>query len=311
MKSLIFPSAATHGSTVAIIAPASVVRPEYVYGAQKRIEAAGFRVKVMPHALGPADGSYASTASERLADLHAAWTDPDVSVILCARGGYGCVHLLEGLSDAMLQSSPKWLIGFSDVSALHARLAAAGIASVHGSMAKYIASADVGDSVLEALLHIVAAEAPTMDYTIPSSSYNGRRGNAQGVLKGGNLAVLSHLMSTPFDMFAGEDTILFIEDVAEAIYATERMLWQMKLNGVFASCKGVVVGSFTESRADRNFSDTASMINRRFSEWGIIDRIPVVFNFPVGHIEANLPLIQGAAVCLTDDGHTVRLQSIK
>lgn len=310
MKSLTFPSPATPGSTIAIIAPASIVNPDYVYDAQKRIEAAGFKVRIMPHVLGPADGSYAAHAAKRLDDFRSAWEDPEVSVVLCARGGYGCVHLLDDISDDLLQTSPKWLIGFSDVSVLHARLAAAGIASLHGAMAKYIASPNRGNDILEALLSVVCAEQPSMDYTLPASPYNGRRCCAKGLLKGGNLAVLSHLMSTPYDMFAGDDTVLFIEDISEAIYATERMLWQMKLSGALAKCRGIIVGSFTETAADRNFTDTAAMIHRRFGEWGVLESIPVVFDFPVGHTFENVPLIQGASVSISDDGHNVRLKSI-
>lgn len=302
---LIIPRPLRAGEAVAIVSPASHVKAEYVYGAAERLRSRGFRVKIMPHAAQEACGSYAATEAERLEDLRSAWLDPEVRVVLCSRGGYGCVHLLEGLSDALLLADPKWLVGFSDVSALHARLQAAGIASVHGSMARYL-SEDDGERVLDGLLAITGAEAPHIDYTFAPSPFNAC-GTATGTLRGGNLAVLSHLMATPYDIFAGSGHILFIEDISEAIYATERMLWQLKLSGALERASGLLVGQFTDSRADSNFPDTATMIYTRLREWGVLGRIPVAFGVPVGHIPANVPLPEGMTARLEVTPDSVKL----
>lgn len=304
--SLIFPPPLRPGAKIAIVSPASAVSPSYVHGAAERIEAAGFRALIMPHALGPACGSYAAGLDERLADLQNAWADPEVGAILCARGGYGCVHLLSSISDSFLRYTPKWLIGFSDVSALHARLAAAGIASVHGSMAKYI---DADPDVLLSLLNIICSPSPSVDYRYPSSPLNGLRATVSAPLLGGNLAVLSHLIGTPYDIFAHTGCILFIEDISEAIYALERMLWQLWLSGAFSHCRAVIVGRFTETSPDRNYPDPYAMIHARLSQWGVLAKIPVVFDIPVGHIPGNIPLIHGARVTLSDNGSYVTLSS--
>lgn len=293
---------------MAMISPASFVRSEFVEGAKRRIEAAGYKVRVYPSALGPSDGSYAAPVAKRLADFKATWTDKDVRAIICTRGGYGCVHLLEGLTPELLKTNPKWLVGFSDVSALHAMLLKEGVASVHGSMARYIAE-DAG--VLDGLLSIIGSDKPGFSYTIPNKGdYKAKTAKVRGQLKGGNLAVLSHLIGTPYDIFSGEGDILFIEDVSEAIYASERMLWQLKLAGVLDKAAGIVVGSFTETRADKNFPDTESMIYKRLTEWGIAERIPVVSGFPIGHIPENIPLIQGAEVELSVDDSFINLKTI-
>lgn len=298
MSELIYPAPLRAGQTVAFISPASAVKAEFVQGAAARVEQAGFKARVMPHALGEPCGSYAASEADRLRDFADAWTDPAVGAVICGRGGYGGVHLLDSLSDEMLRSNPKWLVGFSDVSALHARLLSAGVASVHGSMARYISDPEGGETVLGSLLRILCADTPRVDYLLPPSPLNSP-GGARGSLRGGNLAVLSHLIATPYDIFAGQDNILFIEDVSEAIYATERMLWQLKLSGVLDRAKGLIIGQFTDTRADRNFPDTTAMIHHRLGQWGLLGRIPVAFDFPVGHIPGNLPLIQGAQVELT------------
>lgn len=305
---MIYPRPLKKGDKIALIAPATTVKREYVEGAARLLELEGYVPEVMPHTLGPADGSYASSAACRLADFRAAWRDPQIRAILCARGGYGAVHLLDGITDSELLADPKWLIGFSDISALHGRLHAAGIASIHGPMAKHLTEEGRDDICTDALLRLLSDTVPTMDYTIPPHPFN-RCGQGRGELRGGNLAVLSHLTGTPYDLLSprtDESAILFIEDISEAIYATERMLWQLKLSGVLARCAGLLVGSFTESRADRNFPDTATMIHTRLDQWGL-KGFPVAFGVPTGHTARNLPLVEGARVTLEVTGDGVRL----
>lgn len=308
---MIFPKALQPGDTIAIISPSSTVKPEYIAGAERILRAEGFGTKVMHHAGGPADGSYASTEDARLSDFREAWTDPEVRAILCARGGYGAVHLLDKIGYEELSADPKWLIGFSDISALHARLNVSGIASIHGPMAKHLTENEGKDIASFALLKMLRDPSHSMDYTIEPHKFN-RPGCAEGELRGGNLAVLSHLINTPYDILTPgihDNLILFIEDIGEAIYATERMLWQLHLSGALKRCKGLLVGSFTETRADKNFADTASMIDARLRQWGA-DSMPVAFGVPVGHTNHNLPLIEGARVRLEVTPKGTHLYSI-
>ena len=116
MSSIIFPRPLRKGDRIAIISPASAVKPEYVDGAARAIAARGFVPVVMPHAKGPADGSFAAGERSRIADFTAAWNDTGTKAVLCARGGYGCVGILPAVPGSMLRANAKWLVGFSDVS---------------------------------------------------------------------------------------------------------------------------------------------------------------------------------------------------
>lgn len=287
------------GDKVAIVSPASVVRREFVEGAVQRLRNFGLEVIVMPHAVDSQHGTFASRAEERVADLLFAWQDPDVKAILCARGGYGCVHLLPHLKAGMLRSNPKWLIGFSDVSALHAMLYRAGVMSLHSPMAKHLALQPEDDEATGWMMRLLTKDTG-IDYSLAPHPLN-RHGEARGILRGGNMAVLDGLSATPYniiDVEPGEDVILFIEDIAEPLYKIDRMLWRLYLNGTLHNLKGLIVGQFTEYKPDANWPDAETLISARLKEWGLTE-LPVAFDFPVGHVTRNLPLIEGATATLT------------
>lgn len=125
----------------------------------------------MPHALGPSSGSYAASHELRLADLRSALSDPSVKAILCARGGYGCVHLIPHIPAEMIRKNPKWIIGFSDVSALHALWLHAGVASIHAPMAKHLSIESEDHPATEALMRILSGDV-AMDYSFPPHHLN-------------------------------------------------------------------------------------------------------------------------------------------
>lgn len=279
------PPALVPGDTVAIVSPASAIDPELVSGAVRALEAAGFRALVMPHTLG-CTGTYSAGADERLADLTEAMATPGVRAILCSRGGYGAVHLL-----GRFEPSPVWLIGFSDVSALHALWHRHGIASVHGSMARHLALFPADDPANVALMRLLThREIPS--HSFPASPLN-RCGQATAPMVGGNLAVLSGLISTPMDMLR-PGTILVIEDIAEPIYKVERILHQLRLNGVLPALAGLVVGQFTDYRPDPNHPSMEEMIARMVEPYSY----PVAFGAPFGHVDTNMPFVQGAQMHL-------------
>lgn len=307
-KQITFPAPLRKGDTIAIISPATTVKSEYVEAAKCRLERLGYVVKIMPSALGPADGSYASSAQSRLCDLKTALTDHEVKAVLCARGGYGAVHLIDKIDKKIIADNPKWLIGYSDISALHAMMQRAGVASIHAPMAKHLSIESEEDYSLKALLEILQGE-PSITYVTPSHHYN-VPGDAGGVLRGGNLAVLAGLIATDFDLLTpvdGEEVILFIEDISEAIYSTERMLYHLHLNGALSRIKGLIVGQFTENKADLNFADTHAMIYSRLKDFGL-DKIPVAFDYPVGHVSRNFPMVEGARVSLSVGDENVVLR---
>lgn len=284
------------GDRVAILSPASVINPGYVRGAVATLEKWGLSPEVMPHALGES-GSFSGTAAERLSDFREALLDPEVRAVICSRGGYGCVHLLPEL-DRLLSSGrvePKWLVGFSDVSALHALWNRHGWPSVHASMTKHLALAGPEDPLNLRLLSILRGGLPAL--TLPtgfSGSPAGKRsrcGGARGMVAGGNLAVIGGLAGTPFNPVR-PGTILLIEDIAEPIYKVERILWQLRLAGIFDNLAGLIVGQFTDYRApSRDHADMYAMIDTFLSGGGEDCRFPVAMDVPVGHVDDNHPVL--------------------
>jgi len=281
------------GDKVAILSPASVIDPMLVAGAADTLMQLGYEPVVMPHALGT-HGSYSGTKAERLSDLTAALTDTSVRAILCSRGGYGSVHLIEDLVPVLHSTihDPKWLIGFSDISALHALWNANGIESIHGSMARQLALGPDTEATCR-LIAMLTGQSRPLEWENKSSVSN-RQGIVTARLTGGNLAVLDSLIGTPYNALK-PGNILFIEDIAEPIYKIERMLYHMKLSGILEGIAGLIVGRFTEYSPDRNHSDMESMIARLVEGYGF----PVAFDAPVGHIGGdNMPLPHGSTVTL-------------
>lgn len=299
MEQIIFPSPLTKGDKIAIISPASHILPDYVDGACNAITQMGFQPVVSNHCKGQC-GGYSGTIEQRLADFLEALHNPEVKAILCSRGGYGVVHLLEYLSADDIAENAKWLIGFSDISALHAAMVASGVASIHASMAKHLTQFGVDDEATVALFNILQGNLPT--YQTPSHAFN-KPGTASGTLTGGNMAVLCGLLDTDFDLLSRGD-ILFIEDVGEEVYKIERMLYNLRLSGVLPMIKGLIVGRFTDYRNPDGNGDSMEQMAKRMVE---PYDIPVAFDFPVGHVDENMPLIEGAQVTLTV-ADTVTLQ---
>lgn len=296
---MIKPSNLKSGHKIAIISPATIVKPIYIDQAAEALKAEGLKPIIMPHAKGPAKGSYAAADADRLADLLAAISDPEIKAILCARGGYGCNHLLHAIPPQLIADNPKWLIGFSDISALHALWQKAGVISLHAPMAKHLSTLPADHYCTRAMMHILRDSLPT-EYMTPSHPLI-TRGEAQGILAGGNLAVINGLAATPFDPLnladSSEGLILFIEDIAEKIYAVERMLTRLILAGQLQKCKALIVGHFTEYTPDPNHPDMEHMIRALLDRYDI--KIPVAFGFPAGHTDDNLPLPLGAKASLS------------
>ncbi|MCM1068189.1 MAG: LD-carboxypeptidase [Muribaculaceae bacterium] len=295
MKNTRFPAPLRRGDKIAICSPAGKIDQKIVDAAMPVLRTQGWEPVIMPHALGES-GSFSGTADERYADLRDAFADPSVRAILCSRGGYGVVHNLDRLAELPLADDPKWVIGFSDISALHALMESKGIASVHSSMCAHIKEgADDPDNA--ALFDILRGGRPV--HIFDSHDYD-RPGIVTGKLLGGNLAVIAELIDTPFDLIR-PDTILFIEDIAEPIYKIERILYQLRLSGVLPKLKGLIVGQFTDYKPSDDHPDMESMIRDAVAPYDF----PVAFNAPIGHVDHNVPLIEGATVTLkvSPSGH--------
>ena len=300
-RQLLIPPPLHQGSRIAIASPAGAVDTDVVHGAARVLTSWGFIPEIMPHAL-DRYGSFAATPQDRLSDMTEALTSPRYDAVLCSRGGFGAVHLLESLSKLPLREFPKWLIGYSDITALHCLMSSEGIASLHAPNCRHIAETGGTDPCSQRLRAILtgAPVSPVESATHPLAI----AGSATGVLRGGNFAVLSSLISTPFDTITvTTDTILFLEDISEPIYKVERMLHTLCLNGTLRRLRGLIFGQFTNYRPTDLYPTVEQMIAPLVGDLGI----PVAFDFPVGHVSCNYPLMVSAPVTLTVGEHTTEL----
>lgn len=308
-KKIIFPQPLKEGDKVAIVSPASPVKEEFIDQAAEYLSGHGFEPVIFPHAKGPKSGTYASDFDGRLDDLIASYSMPDIKAVICSRGGYGAVHLLPHIPGHLLSDNPKWLVGFSDISALHALSISQGVGSVHGPMTKHFA---IGNEGASEIIKILCGENHPVITSIGNKELpDNHAGCGEGILLGGNLAVLDGLAGTSFDLFARaltEDVIIFIEDIAEPIYKVERILYRLYLQGVLSKAKGLAVGQFTEYKPDGNYASMEQMISD-FLYRNNLTHLPVGFGFPIGHIEDNRPVIEGQRVRLECDKRIAKLIS--
>lgn len=287
------------GDKIAIVSPASAVDPEYIDGACRVLEAWGYIPLPGKHCRNRL-GYFSGSREERLEDFRTALHDPEIKAILCARGGYGTIHHAEHITAEEIRANAKWIIGFSDISVIHAICRCAGVPSIHASMAKHLAMFGADAPCNIALRNIL--EGNSTVYHIPSHKYN-RTGTVSGEIVGGNLAVLSGLIGTPLDIFR-PGIILFMEDIGEPIYKVERMLYALRLSGVLGSLKGLIVGRFTDYREpDSNGETMYGMIRRMVTDYNY----PVAFDFPIGHIDDNHPIVEGGKATLCIDSNEVAL----
>ncbi len=302
-SNVIIPKSIKEGSKIAIISPASSVKDAVIDTAIVKLRERGYEPVVFPHAYGKNFGTHPASDEDRAADLMNAFLDPEIDAILCTRGGYGTVRMLPMLNMDVIRQNPKWLIGYSDISDLHAFMHKAGVASIHGPMCGHIAKeADTIPST-EYLFKVLTDSLP-ITYELPANDYN-KHGHARGRLVGGNLLTINGLSETPYDIMnigEDEDVILFIEDVSEQIYAIERVLMRMHYSGLLSQVKGFIVGQFTEYRPSEDFASMEDMIHYWLKKWGYYNEhnpMPIVFDFPTGHVTENYPMIVSADTELT------------
>lgn len=284
---------------IKIVSPSGAVDPQYIDRATEVLRGWGYEVSEAAHARGKV-GRFAASDEERVADLADALADPAVDMILCARGGYGLQRIIDRIPPIH-----KPIIGFSDITALHMLAAQTGQATIHAMMCKGI-SETKGLSPSFCVLHPSSflqralAQEP-LHYELPAHPLN-RVGKTKGTLVGGNLSVLYGLQGTEYgldeklrmkDERGGSPLILFIEDVGERHYHIDRMMNNLRLSGVLADLSGLIVGQFNDCEDDPSMGCTIYETIRRAVE---PYHYPVVFNFPAGHVEENMPLYLNAPV---------------
>jgi muramoyltetrapeptide carboxypeptidase len=287
---MIQPPVLKPGDLIYITAPAKFMDPQAVKYAKKHLEENGFKVLISENCLGK-HHYFSGTDEERLLDFQFGIDHPDVRAILCARGGYGCIRLVDRINWANMLREPKWLIGFSDITVFHHRLNKLGVQSIHGSMP--INFEKNTDAALTSLVNTLQGSWP--QFLLPSNQSN-KAGIATGNLIGGNLSIVYSMLGTD-DQFDFEASILFLEDVGEHYYQVERMLYALKKAGVFQKIKGLIIGGISE------LEDTDPPLGRTIEEM-VLDqleytRIPVLFGFPGGHIADNRAIIVGKKIQLT------------
>ena len=274
------------GNEIRIISPSGVIDPALIDGAKKVLSGWGFHVTEGKFAR-ESFGRFAGTREQRIYDLQSALDDPNVKAILCSRGGYGLAQIIDKLDFTPFVKSPKWLIGFSDITILHNAINNSGIASIHGIMAKHLTELPPYSEQILRLKDILGGKLPV--YEAPYHKLN-KPGNTKGKLVGGNLSVLMGLRGSKFDT-EFKNNILFIEDVAEKPYHIDRMMQNLRFSGVLAQLSGLVVGQFSDCEEDSLMMQTiAEIISDSVKEYNF----PVCFNFPAGHVDYNLPLVLGS-----------------
>lgn len=276
-----------------IVSPAGKIDETLVVNALTLLKQWGLNASVSEHAL-CSTGRFSGFVEQRLSDLQKAFDDPDIKLVFCSRGGYGIVHLLDKLDFTAIKENPKWVVGYSDVTALHAALQANGVMSVHAPMAKHFSDEGAEDISVRYTKSILAGQ--PLKYCIPvrRNDYLNREGSASGRLFGGNLSVFCSLLGTGYVKIP-RNGILFMEDIGEAPYKVDRMIYQLKLAGVFDKISGLIVGQFTDYEEDNQmYGALLESIRNAVSEYAF----PICFDFPVGHVKLNFPLIMGSRALL-------------
>jgi muramoyltetrapeptide carboxypeptidase len=248
---------------------------------------------------------FAGDDALRTRDLQQMLDDPSIRAIFSARGGYGSYRILDRLDFTQFLKNPKWIIGFSDITVVHCHLHRMGVQSLHAIMPKLFGSEGVTDSI-ETLRQCLFGE-PLTPYTSPAHLLN-RPGSASGQLVGGNLTLLMHILGTPSDIdLTGK--LLFIEDIDETLFSTDRMMIQLRRSGRLANLAGLLVGQFTDMRINDSspFGKTANEI---IAEQVAGYDYPVCFDFPVGHVARNLALPIGkiAELVVNEEGGRLKLK---
>lgn len=293
------PSFLRAGDNIHIVSPSGAIQPGFIDGATKLLSSWGLKVTEGKYAR-TEYGRFSGTKDERVADLQQALDDPNVKAILCSRGGYGLAQIIDKIDFTSFAKSPKWLIGFSDITILHNAITALGIASMHGIMTKYLTELPEESDQITSFKNLLFGT--PSNFSIKPEAEN-RPGRAVGKLIGGNLSVMMGMRSTPFDLDF-HNNILFIEDVGEKPYQIDRMMQSLRLSGVLKQISGLVVGQFSDYDEDPlMMQSVAEIILAAVSEYDY----PVCFNFPAGHVDYNLSLILGEQAELFVESDKVRL----
>lgn len=278
------PKPLKRGDTIGLVSTARKISKKELKPAVELLESWKLKVVFAPH-LFEEEHQFAGSDEQRLADLQGFIDNPEIKAILCVRGGYGTVRIIDELNFLALAENPKWIGGYSDGTVLLNKLRRIGIECLHSSMPVNFEGNT--KKSLDSIRQVLFNE--PLEYKIPTHSFN-RKGEARGRLTGGNLSMLYSQLGSPTALNT-EGEILFIEDVDEYLYHIDRMMHALKRAGYFKQVSAVVVGSMSSMRDNTiPFGHTAEEIIRDvLSPYNF----PLCFGFPAGHQKDNRALIFG------------------
>jgi muramoyltetrapeptide carboxypeptidase len=291
------------GDLIGVIAPAGPAKPDALAQVEPLYARHGLRVRLYPGCY-LSTGYLAGSDAARLADLHQALADDDVAALHCLRGGYGAMRLLDGVDTTLLHAKPKLLIGYSDITALHALWAGNGLPSLHAPMPASDLVKPGREDDAQALFDLLrnglpagAVLSPMIDPAVRAGGLHAP-GRATGRLIGGNLSLVAALLGTRWAWDA-RGAILFLEDVSEELYRVDRLLTHLRLAGVLDAVAGFLIGSFTEEESPAAL--LCEMLVPLCRQRGL----PLLAGWPTGHGTPNRPLPLGVQATLDADAGTV------
>ena len=290
--------------TIGIICPSGFMPYQKAQTCIDTLQQWGFKVKI-GKTLGNQFNYFSGTDDERLIDLQLMMDDEEVNAIFCARGGYGLSRIIDRIDFDRFKKNPKWIIGYSDITILHAHLHSQfNIASLHAPMASAFNNGGTENGFVQSLRQAIIGN----DYSYSCSAQTlNREGEAEGELVGGNLSILAHLIGTASDVDT-KNKILFLEDVGEYLYNVDRMMMQVKRSGKLEYLAGLIIGGFTEMK-DTTIpfgQNVYDLISDKVKEYNY----PVCFDFPVSHSERNYALKVGLKHQLIVENEKVVLREL-
>jgi muramoyltetrapeptide carboxypeptidase len=281
----------TAGDTVAIVAPAGKIPKESIDKAADVLRSWGLQVVISKNISSRSHSYFSGSDKERLADIQE-MLDGNICAVLCARGGYGMTRILDRIDFSFFLKNPKWIIGFSDITALHLKLYELGVESIHGPMSSHFFKSEYSESITS-LRNLLFGKQQAI-----AASHNkmNRPGSASGVVIGGNLSLLNDALGTTTspDM---KNAILMVEEIGEYKYKVDRMFTQLNRAGKLDQLAALIIGHMTDIRdADPGFGESIEEI--------VMDKVkeysyPVAFNFPFGHDAPNMAWRHGARATLS------------
>ncbi len=276
------------GDLIAIAATARKISYEELEPAIHTFESWGLRVLLHPH-LFDVDHQFAGTDEMRSNVFNDYLRNPEVRAIICARGGYGTVRMVDNLDLEALQANPKWIVGYSDVTVLHNHIHQhTKINTIHATMPINMQAHNANAKSIDELRKVLMTNEVQV-LKLDAHPLN-RFGDAEGELVGGNLSVIDSLLGSNSDINTG-GKLLFIEDLDEYLYHVDRMMQALKRSGKLRNIKGLIVGGMSDMKDNTvPFGEDSYQIIRRTADEYLF---PILFNYPGGHVDINLPLIIG------------------